>query len=361
MPFLELGSWGRLTDIENAMSFTVAPDGTVSDASYLWGGQPPGYPDTQGAVSETDVAFAGSYWGHHPILRDATGNNDFSDQGTTGFRFQQAPVAPPGPGEPREAVMDANPWTYLVMGQEMDRWYTDVSTNPASPQPGDARQYAYVQVGTTGAGVTSVAVDLQLAGSDTWYESDFGSGYALGGTGLSRTVVKLPTGWTSRAVTGVRLRVFPASAAASVGVDQLVVRGLAPDWSLSVVPTPTPSVGAGVVSVPVALQLTGTHPIGRSVPPSGAFAPLGVTVTDQLGERLAGVPVSYAVTAGPTLSFDPCGCATPTAVTASDGSATSGAGTAGATAGTSTVAATTVDPLTPPVAFTVRVGAVRVS
>ena len=31
-----------------------------------------------------------------PILRDATGNNDFSDQGTTGFRFQQAPVAPPG-------------------------------------------------------------------------------------------------------------------------------------------------------------------------------------------------------------------------------------------------------------------------
>ncbi len=109
VPFLELGSWGRLTDIENAISFTVAPDGSVSDASYLWGGVPPGYPDTQGAASETDVAFAGSYWGHHAILRDATGNNDFSDQGTTGFRFQQAPVAPPGPGQPRETVDGRQP------------------------------------------------------------------------------------------------------------------------------------------------------------------------------------------------------------------------------------------------------------
>ena len=80
------------------MSFTVASDGSVSDASYLWGGQPPDYPDTQGAVSETDVPFTGSYWGHHPILRDATGNNDFSNQGTTGVPLPAGARRAAGPG-----------------------------------------------------------------------------------------------------------------------------------------------------------------------------------------------------------------------------------------------------------------------
>jgi hypothetical protein len=355
VPFLELGSWGRLTDIENAISFTVAPDGTVSGATYLWGGVPLGYPDTQGAASETDVAFAGTYWGHHAVLRDATGNNDFSDQGTTGFRFQQAPVAPPAAGQPREAVMDANPWTYLVMGQEMDRWYTDVSTNPSSPQPGDARQYAYVQVGTTGTGVSSVAVDLQLAGSSTWYQSDLGSGYPLIGTGVLRTVIKMPVGWTSQAVTAARLRVFPAGAAASVTVSQLVVHALAPNWSESVVSTPIPVVAGGVVSDPVALRVRGVSPLLRHTAPSGLLAPFAATVSDSLGERLAGVPVTFAATAGPTVTFTGCGCAALVAVSGLDGTATSGPGTAGPAPGTTTVSASVPDALAPPAAFTLRV------
>ncbi|HEV3367257.1 MAG TPA: neocarzinostatin apoprotein domain-containing protein, partial [Acidimicrobiales bacterium] len=91
VPFLEWGTWGRMTDIENAISFTVAADGSTSGASYLWGGEPStGFPDSQGAIQEVDVPFAGQWDGHHPILRDATGNNDFSDAGTTPFRFQLA-------------------------------------------------------------------------------------------------------------------------------------------------------------------------------------------------------------------------------------------------------------------------------
>ena len=120
VPFLLAGSWGRLTDIENAISFTVAPDGSVERRQLPVGRPAARLPRHRRArSSETDVPFAGSYWGHHPILRDATGNNDFSDQGTTAFRFQQAPVAPPAPDQPREAVMDANPWTYQVMGEEI--------------------------------------------------------------------------------------------------------------------------------------------------------------------------------------------------------------------------------------------------
>lgn len=354
VPWLELGSWGRLTDIENAISLTVAPDGSTSDVTYLSGGVPPDYPDTQGAASETDVAFAGSYWGHHPILRDATGNNDFSDVGTTAFRFQQAPLPAPAAGQPREAVMDANPWTYEVMGQEMDRWYTDLSTNPSSPQPGDARQYAYVQLGTAGVGVAGVAVDLQLSGSSTWYQSDLGSGYPLVGTGTLRTVVKLPVGWTSRDITAVRLRVFPASAAASVTTGPVVVHGLSSNWALSVVPTPTPTVVGGSTSVPTALVVHAQTLGTRITSPSGAAGSLAVTVSDSLGEHLAGVPVTFTTGSGPAVTFGGCACASITVLTGADGVASSGPVTGGSTAGTAVVDAGVPDALAPAGTFSVR-------
>ena len=165
LPFLEWGSWGRMTDIENAISFTVARNGSVSGAKYLWGGEPAtGFPDSQTALKEVDESFAGTWWGHHPVLRDATGNNDFSDRGTTPFRFQLAPVAAPPAGQTRDAVMDANPFTYQVMAEEVGRWYADISTDPNSPEPGQAEQYAIVDLNTSGKGVSSVAVDLRLSG-----------------------------------------------------------------------------------------------------------------------------------------------------------------------------------------------------
>ncbi len=358
VPFLLGGSWGRLTDIENAMSFTVAPDGSVSNAVYLWGGQPPDYPDTQGALSETDVAFGGSFFGHHPILRDATGNNDFSDQGTTGFRFQQAPVAPPAAGDTREGAMDANPWTYQVMGEEVGRWYTDISTDPSSSRPGDARQYAYLQLDTTGPGVTSVGVDLQLSGSGKWYQSDLGSGYPLVGTGRVRTVVKLPVGWTARAITGVRLRVFPATAAATLTVSSLTVRALGPRWQYSMRPTPAPSVIGGTVTDPVALRLMTASPTTRTVAPGAPVGPLGVTAADSLGEPLAGVSVTFATTSGPPVLFASCGCATVTVVSDAEGRADPGPAVAGSAPGKTKLAVTTVDPLTVALELRIKVAAV---
>ena len=59
LPFLEWGTWGRMTDIENAISFTVEPNGTVSGAQYLSGGRPSvGFPDSQTALKEVDAAFS---------------------------------------------------------------------------------------------------------------------------------------------------------------------------------------------------------------------------------------------------------------------------------------------------------------
>jgi hypothetical protein len=218
LPFLEWGTWGRMTDIDNAISFTVSAAGSISGARYLWGGEPIGFPDSQTSPQEVDRPFTGVWWGKHPVLRDATGNNQFADFGTTPFRFQLAPVAAPAPGQVREAAMDANPFTYEVMANEVARWYTDLSTSPSSPDPGQAEQYAIVDMDTAGRGVSSVAVDVRLSGSDQWFGSDLGWGYPLVGTGHVRTVVKLPVGWGSSSITGLQLAVEPPSAAPTLTV-----------------------------------------------------------------------------------------------------------------------------------------------
>ncbi len=72
--------------------------------------------------------------------------------------------------------MDANPFTYQISGEEVDRWYGDFSTNPQSPEYGDERQYASIDINASGSGVSSLAVDLQLSGGPTWYASDFFTG-----------------------------------------------------------------------------------------------------------------------------------------------------------------------------------------
>jgi hypothetical protein len=240
VPFVEWGRWGRMTDIEGAISLTVGPQGKVLKAEYLWGGEPlTGFPDSQSALREVDTGFSGEWWGNHPVIRDATGNNDFSDKGATRFRFLLAPVAAPPAGELRDAVMDANPWTYSVMNDEVSRWYADVSTDPASPAPGTAEQYAIVDMSTRGRGVSSVAVDLRLGGK--WYRSDLGWGFPLVGTGHVRTVVKLPVGWAAQKLTAAQVAVEPPSASRTVSVQFLRVEF----WdgsSVVQVPAPAPTV-----------------------------------------------------------------------------------------------------------------------
>jgi hypothetical protein len=109
------GSWGRMTDIETVLHETVDPHtGKVRSATYLSCGceQLPVYPDISNELppsGETEKDFHGTWFGAHAVLRDATGNNDESDSGTTSFRFQQSLVAAPAAGQTREGAMDAHP------------------------------------------------------------------------------------------------------------------------------------------------------------------------------------------------------------------------------------------------------------
>jgi hypothetical protein len=360
LPLLEWGEWGRMTDVEDALTLTVpsSPVGAApTDVSSLWGGEPAtGFPDSESALQETDEPFLGTFDGTHPVLRDATGNNDFSDHGTSAFRFQMAPVAGPGTGQAREAVMDANPFTYQVMGDEVARWYADGSTDPASPEPGQAAQYGIVDLSTSGGGIDSVRVAVQLSGGTTWYSNDAGTGADLTGVGHGRTVVKLPTDWEGRTVTGVRVEASPPAAAPSLTVQSFVLEAIEPDGSVQVVPTPVPTVTGASPDVAVAMGLQATGGSGQSVRPGATVAPLAARVTDALGAPLAGVPVTFSAADGGTgagVAFATCGCTTVTVPTGADGVATSGAATTTGGDGTTEVVASTVDSLTPPVAFTV--------
>jgi hypothetical protein len=209
VPWLEWGTWGRMTDIETAISFTVDRHGRVGQATYLTCVScGPHFPENRTALDETEAPFRGTWFAGHPVLRVATGNNDFSDVGTTALRFQQALAAPPLPGEPREGAMDRNPWTYAVMGAELVRDRADYSTDAGSARPGDPRQYLIVQLDTTERHAAAIGVDIRLAGSAQVYSNDLGTSYPLYDGGQGRTVVKVPISQVSRPITMLRLHVL---------------------------------------------------------------------------------------------------------------------------------------------------------
>ncbi len=184
------------------------------------------------------------------IVRNASGNDYQSQTGSTSFRFQQPAVSGPAPGQPREAVMDLHPWTYQIMSDEIGYWYLDRSTAAMSAQPGTARDYAIVSLNTSSVSGSTVAVNLRLSGSATWYRSDMGSGAPLYTGGLGRTVVKLPAGWEAHRITGVQLAVYPASAALSLRVHSFKVLGLTSGFQLVRIATPAPKTVAGEIAVP---------------------------------------------------------------------------------------------------------------
>jgi len=153
----------------------------------------------------------------------ATGNNDFSDQGSTPFRFQQALAAPPRPGEAREGAMDRNPWSYAITDEEVKREREDFSTDPGSPAPGDTRQNLILELDSATTDVAAVGVDVRLAGDSRIYRNDFDTTDPLYAGGRGRTVVKLPLAEVGRSISMIRLRLQPSGSRPSIRLHRLRV------------------------------------------------------------------------------------------------------------------------------------------
>lgn len=262
------GSWGRMTDIETVLHETVdAQTGKVLKATYLSCGceQLPVYPDISNELppsGETQKDFAGTWYGSHAVLRDATGNNDESDSGTTQFRFQQSLAAAPSPGQTREAAMDAHPWTYRISNDEVAR-ESATSTDPHTLLAGDYRQYLIADIDAAPTGAASVAVDVQLRGDSTWWSNDYAqmsggvpSTYPFYTGGHGRTVIKLPTSWLRTGIAAVRLRLNVAPGATgtpTLNLHSLTLIGLTSDWEIVHPAAAAPTVTTATAIFPAAV------------------------------------------------------------------------------------------------------------
>lgn len=263
VPAYQWGTWGRMTDIVSVITEKVAADGTVESAVYSsCGCEGTPYPDSLQAPSDSNTrSFTGTWLGHHPMLRDATATNYLSEDGTTPYHFQQAPVSGPAPGQVREAVMDAHPWTYRVSNQELPREHL-ISTSPDDLLVGDYRQYAIVDSDIGVSGADSVQFEVRLAGDPTWYSTDYRqmtagipSTFAFHDGGHNRSVIKLPLDWESRAIDGFRMRVTvtPGKPPATVKIGSLELLEVTRDWRVVSRPLPPVTVYQAPALVPTTL------------------------------------------------------------------------------------------------------------
>jgi hypothetical protein len=159
-----LATWGRLTDIEYVYGIERDEAGAVGGETY------------QGRDHRI-LPFRGVRLGAHPLLHVVTDNNMLDETGGSSRRYAPAPEAADLTGVSREAVMDANPWTYRVSSEEARReGRVSAGARPGSKRIQDPRRYAYLEA-CAATRDTVLAFDVATtgpAGALVWHESDGG-------------------------------------------------------------------------------------------------------------------------------------------------------------------------------------------
>ena len=125
-------SWGRTTDIEWVYQIIIDNNEIVSEIF-------------QGA-SHIPTSFDGEKLGTHPYLINATANCNFSDTGTSDYLFFLSPIHSIPIGHTKEYLMDQNPWSYKIMGEELfnENKYEEIQ-DPDHWKMSDVRNYLYIE------------------------------------------------------------------------------------------------------------------------------------------------------------------------------------------------------------------------
>jgi hypothetical protein len=194
-----MARWGRSTDIEWIYRVEVDQNGNRVPGS-----------DTFQAPSHTTTQFHGSYESDHAVLDTCTSNNNVCDTVNDPMQFFLSAQEDLPAGQPREHVMDTNPWTYQVMAAEMKReGKIEATPDPATPEVSDQRDYLYLAVkkdtvppGNPGPNWVGASVAVELKNGTTIYRSDhLGTGgatdWSIQRDDPAATTVELPPGTTS--------------------------------------------------------------------------------------------------------------------------------------------------------------------
>ena len=215
-----MARWGRTTDIEWIYRVTLSPAGKVLSEVYQ-------------APNHETRAFTGAKLGDHPMLVTATANNNMlqvdDPAASTGYRFLPDTSQTLPARRAREAVMDANPWTYQVMAQEMIReGKVEPVASTDTPEMSDQRNYLFTEIDkdTTYASPppsgswAGTAVQVKLAGDDRWYSSNHGvPDWSIQRDDPAATTVELPAGHGADDVEAIKAVAVPVGAPGDYRVD----------------------------------------------------------------------------------------------------------------------------------------------
>lgn len=193
-----MATWGRITDIELVYSVELDAAGAIVKEIY------------QGKDHEMPP-FRGAREGRHPLLWVVTDNNMFGERGTTTRRHRPAPKRVDLAGVSREAVMDAEPWTYRVMSEEVRR-EGRVTERPApgSKKIPDPRRFAFLEA-CAEVHDARLAFDVGVAGvrGIEWLASDAADDrFRIARSGCFRAAVALPRDTPDVAIRALRLRAY---------------------------------------------------------------------------------------------------------------------------------------------------------
>ena len=191
-----MATWGRVSDIELVYTVELDANGAIVREAY------------QGK-DHAMPPFAGRRERRHPLLWVVTDNNMSSDRGRTTRRHRPAPQRFELKDVSREAVMDAHPWTYRVMAEEVRReGRVDPSAPPASGKIPDPRRFVFLEACAEVHDATlSFDLGVRHEGARRWVSSDAADArFRVARSGCFRAAVALPHPATAADVQAIRLR-----------------------------------------------------------------------------------------------------------------------------------------------------------
>ena len=197
-----MATWGRLTDIEYVYGVELAADGSVRSSEF------------QGPEHRL-LPFDGTREGAHPVLHVVTENNMLDARGGSAVRFAPVPAAFDLAATSREAVMDAEPWTYRVSAAEARReGRVDARARPGSKRVPDPRRFLTLEAcAPVEDAVLAFEVGVRTAPGLRWHASDGGRPelrIARNAThfpnGCFRGAVALPPGTGASSIAALRVR-----------------------------------------------------------------------------------------------------------------------------------------------------------